>query len=258
MPLPARTDSSAAASRTVLAIGPGESCDAEIGTTPVVGTTPTVGFSPTQPLNAAGHEMEPSVSVPTAYGARPAATAAPLPELDPPADRFRRTGCGSGRRTRSIPRWRLRRAGWPTPRGSSCPGRPCRRRAAAGPARRRGRRRDAGEGQRPGRGGQVGGVDVVLHQDRLTVQRADGDPRTPPGRAARPARGRRGAACTRRWSDVDARDPVEELLGGVLRGLGHGRDSARSPPVLPPRAVTPRRRRSRRAGRRCRARSPRR
>ena len=92
MPLPARTDSSAAASRTVLAIGPGESCDAEIGTTPVVGTSPTVGFSPTQPLNAAGHVMEPSVSVPIAYGARPAATAAPLPELDPPADRLRAYG----------------------------------------------------------------------------------------------------------------------------------------------------------------------
>ena len=57
-----------------------------------MGTTPTVGFRPTQPLNAAGHEMEPSVSVPIAYGARPAATAAPLPELDPPADRLRAYG----------------------------------------------------------------------------------------------------------------------------------------------------------------------
>ena len=26
--------------------------------------------------------------------------------------------------------------------------------------------------------------------------------------------------------DVDGRDPVEELLGGVLGGLGHGRDHA--------------------------------
>jgi hypothetical protein len=33
--------------------------------------------------------MEPSVSVPTAYLAMPAATAAPLPELEPPEDRLR-------------------------------------------------------------------------------------------------------------------------------------------------------------------------
>ena len=72
-----------------MASGPGESCELEIGTTPSVGTTPTVGLNPTQPLNAAGQVIEPSVSVPTAYDATPAATAAPLPELEPPADRFR-------------------------------------------------------------------------------------------------------------------------------------------------------------------------
>jgi hypothetical protein len=86
--LAVRTDSNAAASRTVVAIGPGESCDGEMGTTPVVGTRPTVGLNPTHPLKAAGHGMDPSVSVPMANGASPAATAAPLPELDPPADRF--------------------------------------------------------------------------------------------------------------------------------------------------------------------------
>ncbi len=48
-----------------------------------------MGLIPTQPLNAAGQVIDPSVSVPTAYDVMPAATAAPLPELDPPAERFR-------------------------------------------------------------------------------------------------------------------------------------------------------------------------
>ena len=82
--LSASTPSSAAASATVSAIGPGESWDREIGTTPSVGTRPTVGLIPTTPLNAAGQVIDPSVSVPIASGASPAATAAPLPELDPP------------------------------------------------------------------------------------------------------------------------------------------------------------------------------
>ena len=89
MPSPASTPSSAAASRTVIAIGPGVSWEADTGTTPSVGTRPTVGLNPTQPLNAAGQVIEPSVSVPTANGVIRAPTAAPLPELDPPAERFR-------------------------------------------------------------------------------------------------------------------------------------------------------------------------
>ena len=88
MPFAASTASRAAASRTVLAMAPASPGSAEIGTTPGVGTVPTVGLIPTHPLNAAGQLIEPSVSVPTAKGARPAATAAPLPELEPPADRF--------------------------------------------------------------------------------------------------------------------------------------------------------------------------
>ena len=68
--------------------GPGESWDDEIGTTPVVGTSPTVGFNPTQPLKAAGQVIEPSVSVPIANRVIPAATAAPLPDDEPPADRL--------------------------------------------------------------------------------------------------------------------------------------------------------------------------
>src|SRR5690242_17274461 len=86
------TVSSSAASATVIAIGPAVSCDLEIGTIPAPGTSPTVGLMPTQPLNAAGQVIEPSVSVPIAYGTSRAATAAPLPELEPPDDRLRAYG----------------------------------------------------------------------------------------------------------------------------------------------------------------------
>src|SRR5512137_433049 len=76
-------DSSAAASATVRAIGPAVSCEAAIGTIPSRLTSPTVGLMPTRPHFDAGDVIDPSVSVPTATGARLAATAAALPELDP-------------------------------------------------------------------------------------------------------------------------------------------------------------------------------
>src|SRR5664280_2576465 len=63
-----------------------------MGTTPRTGTAPTVGLSPTTPFTEAGHTMDPSVSVPTASGTSPAATAAPDPEDDPPALRSRAHG----------------------------------------------------------------------------------------------------------------------------------------------------------------------
>ena len=66
-------------------MGPGLSWLALMGTTPPVGTAPTVGLSPTTPLTDAGQTMEPSVSVPTARGTSPAATAAPDPDDEPPA-----------------------------------------------------------------------------------------------------------------------------------------------------------------------------
>jgi hypothetical protein len=43
-------------------------------------TKPTVGLMPTQPFNEAGHTIDPSVSLPTASGASPAAIAAPDPD----------------------------------------------------------------------------------------------------------------------------------------------------------------------------------
>ena len=66
-------------------MGPGTSWLKLTGTTPLVETEPTVGLMPTTPFNEAGQTIDPSVSVPTANGIRPAATAAPDPDEDPPA-----------------------------------------------------------------------------------------------------------------------------------------------------------------------------
>src|SRR5262245_33725706 len=63
-----------------------------MGTMPLRLTSPSVGLMPTIPQALAGQTMLPSVSVPTAIGTRPAATATLDPELDP--DGFRRGPCG--------------------------------------------------------------------------------------------------------------------------------------------------------------------
>ena len=48
------------------------------------------------PHSAAGWRIEPPVSVPSAHGARPAATAAALPPLEPPGTRVRSHGLSTG------------------------------------------------------------------------------------------------------------------------------------------------------------------
>ena len=55
-------------------------------------TSPTVGLKPTIPFTAAGQVIDPSVSVPIAAGAMPAATATPLPVEEPQP--FRSSACG--------------------------------------------------------------------------------------------------------------------------------------------------------------------
>src|SRR5580698_6820421 len=79
----ARTASSAAASRTEVAMGPAMSWTGEIGTMPRRLTRPLVGLMPTTPQALAGARIDPSVSVAIASGARPAATPAAEPELEP-------------------------------------------------------------------------------------------------------------------------------------------------------------------------------
>ena len=83
--IPERTSSKSAASATLRANGPGESCASLIGTTPTRETEPTVGLIPTQPFNEAGQTIEPSVSVPTASETNPPAIAEPEPDEEPPA-----------------------------------------------------------------------------------------------------------------------------------------------------------------------------
>ena len=51
---------------------------------------------PTIPQSAAGWRIEPPVSVPSAHGAEPAATAAALPPLEPPGTRVRSQGFSTG------------------------------------------------------------------------------------------------------------------------------------------------------------------
>ncbi len=82
--LPVSTSRSRATSSTVRAIGPGLSWLALMGTIPPVGTAPTVGLIPATPLSDAGQVIEPSVSVPIASGASPAAIAAAEPDEEPP------------------------------------------------------------------------------------------------------------------------------------------------------------------------------
>ncbi len=68
----------------------------ETGTTPSVGTRPVDGRSPVTPQKQAGIRIEPAVSVPSVPGTRSAATAAPLPPLEPPQMRSSDHGFRAG------------------------------------------------------------------------------------------------------------------------------------------------------------------
>ena len=81
---PAITDSTAAVSPTSAAKTLTQSNERQAGTTPAVETRPRVGLQPTIPFIAAGTRPDPAVSVPSAKGTSPAATATADPELDPP------------------------------------------------------------------------------------------------------------------------------------------------------------------------------
>ena len=89
---PAITDNAATASSTVSENTDTQSSVRQAGTTPAVGMRPRLGFNPTILLSIAGTRPEPAVSVPSASGTRPAETATPDPELDPPGIRSLRIG----------------------------------------------------------------------------------------------------------------------------------------------------------------------
>ena len=83
---PAMADSCSATSATVRPIGPcTDTCDQPIAAGHV-GTRPGVGRRPTTLQNAAGLRSEPPMSLPSASGTNPAASAAAAPPEDPPAD----------------------------------------------------------------------------------------------------------------------------------------------------------------------------
>ena len=85
--MPVSTAWASAQSATVRAIGPTVSKLAASGIDALVGTAPSAVLSPTTPQHAAGMRTEPPVSVPSASGTMPAASAAALPLLEPPATR---------------------------------------------------------------------------------------------------------------------------------------------------------------------------
>ena len=71
----------------------------QAGTTPVVETSPRLGFSPTMLLSAAGTRPEPAVSVPSASGTSPAATATAEPRARSARDQLAvDTDCAARRR----------------------------------------------------------------------------------------------------------------------------------------------------------------
>ena len=88
----ASAESSALHPPSERAIGPAWSSVTASGTTPPIGTRPCVGLIALTPQSDAGIRSDPAVSVPTPAGTMPAASAAPLPPLDPPGDRARSQG----------------------------------------------------------------------------------------------------------------------------------------------------------------------
>src|SRR5690242_15114696 len=82
----------ASQSATLAAIGPTWSKLDASGKQPSAETSPYVGLKPTTPQQAAGIRIEPPESVPSAASARPAASAAADPPLEPPAIRPGATG----------------------------------------------------------------------------------------------------------------------------------------------------------------------
>src|SRR5262245_803614 len=102
--------SAAKASSTVSANTETQSRVRQAGTTPAVDTSPRLGLRPTMLLNPAGTRPEPAVSLPSASGTKPAATAIAEPELDPPgisagSNRLRAMPWGVRTPTRPVANW---------------------------------------------------------------------------------------------------------------------------------------------------------
>ncbi len=230
---------------------------------------PIVGFSPTMLPNAAGTRPEPAVSVPSANGTIPAATAQPEPEDEPPGTRAGSKtlrGTPYGLRTPTSPVANWSRLVLPT---STAPA------VEQALHRRRGLRGDIAVGGTGRRGRQSGHVDVVLHRERHAPQARR--PRRPSASSARAAARTaasgsrviqiagsacaRSAAMARSASSVGGSLAAEKLTRSARPAPPHpaargrspappgccGRRSGRSPPA----AGSRRRRRTS-----CRSRAP--
>ena len=134
---------------------------------------------PVTPQNAAGIRIEPAVSVPSVPGTSPAATAAPLPPLEPPQIRSVSHGLRAGPKAALVVE---------APKANSCvlslPTMiaPARRSRATTMASCR--RDVVGEHLRGGGRPRAGDVDHVLHRERHAVQwAARRRPARPPRRA---------------------------------------------------------------------------
>src|SRR5271165_4983004 len=88
--------SSRAASATVRASGPSVDNPVRSGIIGPCEIRPRLGLIPNRPQTLAGILMEPPPSLPWAAGARPDATAAAAPPLDPPADLLKSHGVRAG------------------------------------------------------------------------------------------------------------------------------------------------------------------
>src|SRR3954452_21086004 len=93
---PAMASSSAAASRTVRAIGPCTDRPLISALSGAVETRPRLVLMPNRPLTLDGMRMEPPPSLPGAAGSNPDDTAAAAPPLEPPADRVGSHGVRAG------------------------------------------------------------------------------------------------------------------------------------------------------------------
>src|ERR1700688_3428186 len=89
---PAMTSKRRAASATVRAIGPIASWVSETGMIPARLTRPFVGRIPNNGVGEDGDRIEFTVSLPVPASARLAATAVPVPPLDPPGVRVKSYG----------------------------------------------------------------------------------------------------------------------------------------------------------------------
>ena len=165
---PAMAATTIQASPTSLASTDTQSSERQAGTTPLVETRPGVGFSPTRPHNPAGTRPDPAVSVPSANGTNPAATATAEPRG--------RSTRHSTRRPR-VARHRMRRAGAVQPGGELVEvGLPDRDRAGRDetlnccgmPVR------GVGEGGAGGGGRHERDVDIVFDRERDAPKRQPG------------------------------------------------------------------------------------